>query len=73
MGSIKFHYVAFGPGGKPISCLSISESFLVSTSQSLLGFQEFFSHLLAIFISEHKFDWSVIFSSHFKYGTFENE
>ena len=53
--------------------------------ESLLGFREYFHRLSAIFLSGRgnvkssyvtsftKFDWSVIFSSRSKYGTFENK
>ena len=61
---------------------SVSVIFLVSTFESFLGFREFFPRLSAIFLSGRgnlkenyvtlftKFDWSVIFSSRSKYGTF---
>ena len=61
---------------------SVSVIFLVSTFESFLGFGSFSPSLSAVFLRGRgnlkenyitlftKFDWSVIFSSRSKYGTF---
>ena len=64
---------------------STAVSFFVPAFESLHGFREVFPRLSAIFLERArergvnyvtlltKLDWSVIFSSHSKYGTCENE
>ena len=50
-----FHYVTFGPGGKPVISrkilLSVSVRFLVSAFEDFHGFQEFLPRLSVIFLS----------------------